>query len=123
MKQQVMTTGEFKSARLASMSESAFQKHVIALAKHHAWRVAHFRPARTSKGWRTAVSADGAGFPDLILTRGTRLIAAELKRKGGKLTDLQDQWLNAFTDAGAEAYLWTPDDIEDIENVLTRRHK
>ena len=42
-------------------------------------RVAHFRPPRTVHGWRTAVAADGAGFPDLVMVRGSRLLAAELK--------------------------------------------
>jgi hypothetical protein len=50
----------------------------------YGWRAAHFRPARTAKGWRTPVAADGAGFPDLVLVRRTRIVAAELK--SGRVT-------------------------------------
>ena len=47
------------------MSERELQDAVIQLARLLGWRVAHFRPAMTTRGWRTPVSADGAGFPDL----------------------------------------------------------
>ncbi len=116
-----LSTEQFNCAALLAMSEAQLQRWVIARARFHGWRVIHLRPARTNKGWRTAVQGDGAGFPDTLILRGKRLIAAELKRVGGKLTDLQDQWLNAFADTGAESYLWTPADLDDIEQVLTRR--
>src|SRR5215813_9770420 len=35
--------------------------------------------AEAATGWRTAVSGDGAGFPDLLLVRAERLVVAELK--------------------------------------------
>jgi hypothetical protein len=57
---------------------------VIEAAHVYGWRCAHFRPARTRHGWRTAVAADGAGFPDLVLIHPGRreIIARELKASG-----------------------------------------
>src|SRR5205823_4705076 len=59
--------------------EAALQTQVIQLGHLYRWRIAHFRPALTAQGWRTPVEADGAGFPDLVLTRSPELIIAELK--------------------------------------------
>jgi hypothetical protein len=100
--------------------EEVFQKDVIELAHTLGWRVAHFRPALTKHGWRTPVSADGKGFPDLILVRD-RVIAVELKRRKGKASVEQLEWLDAFRAAGVEAYLWRPDDVDDIFEILRRR--
>jgi hypothetical protein len=46
--------------------EQSFQSVVIEVARLTGWRVAHFRAARTAHGWRTPVTADGAGWPDLV---------------------------------------------------------
>ena len=82
------------------------------------WKRAHFRPARTAHGWRTPVAADGAGFPDLILVRGDRLLAAELKTESGTLTPAQSEWLEALAAAGMETFVWRPDDWDAIAKVL-----
>jgi VRR-NUC domain-containing protein len=102
-------------------TESEYQGHIIELAHLYRWRVAHFRPAQTSRGWRTPVSADGAGFPDLFMVRGRRAIAAELKRdEKAKLTPAQLDWLADIRAAGIEAYVWVAsrDDIAEIALVL-----
>lgn len=75
--------------------ERDWQRDIIRLARTLGWKVAHFRPAQTSKGWRTSVAADGAGFPDLILVRD-RLIAAELKNEKGRVTEEQAEWIAAL---------------------------
>lgn len=103
-------------------TEQQFQGQVIDLARTLGWKVAHFRPAQTARGWRTPVAADGAGFPDLILVRD-RVIAAELKTASGRVKDHQRDWLAAFTAAGVEAYLWRPDHIDHILETLRRRTK
>lgn len=93
---------------------------MIALARENKWRVAHFRPGRTKDGeWRTAVSGDGKGFPDLLLIRRGFLVVAELKVKGRKTTVEQDAWMIAFCRAGARDYLWMPDDWDLIVKVLS----
>jgi hypothetical protein len=106
---------------LRSVTESEWQEQVIELAHALGWRVAHFRPARTAHGWRTPVAGDGAGFPDLLLLRGFRIIAAELKREGkrGTVTAEQQAWLDAFGAAGIEAHVWTPGQIDEIVAELS----
>jgi hypothetical protein len=94
------------------LTEAQLQAAVIDTAHVFGWRVAHFRPAKTSRGWRTAVAADGKGFPDLVLVHpGTgRLLFSELKSYRGKPTAEQEQWLIALERTDAEVYVWTPSD-------------
>lgn len=105
---------------LAEISENEWQRQVIDLAHLFGWKVAHFRPAQTTKGWRTPVAADGAGWPDLVLVR-ERIIACELKRETGKLAPAQQEWLDALTAAGAETHVWRPSDLDAVAEVLRRR--
>lgn len=102
------------------MSEADFQRQILDLAARYRWRVAHFRPAMTRKGWRTAVAADGAGFPDLVLVRD-RIIFAELKADAGRLTAAQTVWIAELRSAGAEAYVWRPVNFDGIDATLRRR--
>lgn len=102
------------------MNETELQDNVIEAAHLYQWRVAHFRPALTAKGWRTPVSADGKGFPDLVLLRRERCLVVELKGDDGRLAPDQDDWLRAFIAAGINAALWTPKEWNSgqIERVL-----
>ena len=102
------------------MKERELQDAVIDCARALGWRVAHFRPAKTEKGWRTPVAADGAGWPDLVLVRGSRLIFAELKSATGKLSDAQVEWEYALERSGHAVYVWRPDDWlhGGVEEVL-----
>lgn len=105
----------------ASISEAQFQAAVIELAQRHRWMVAHFRPARTANGWRTPVTADGAGFPDLVLAKpGRPLIIAELKRQGGYPSADQLNWLYTLAKCqGVAVWLWQPSDWPTIEALLS----
>jgi hypothetical protein len=100
------------------ITEDEFTDQVLAFAKLHGWLRAHFRPAMTSRGWRTAVQGDGVGWPDLVLVRGGVMIAAELKVGDNKPTADQEKWLAAFRECGATAFVWTPGDWAEIERVL-----
>lgn len=93
------------------------------------WTLAHFRPAKTEKGWRTAVSCDGAGFPDYICISpvtpdGTRrLLVVELKSATGKVSPEQQAWLEMFAQVeSAEVYIWRPAYREEIEQTITLGH-
>jgi hypothetical protein len=99
--------------------EREFQRAVIDLARLYGWRVYHTRPALTQRGrWVTPVQGD-VGFPDLVLVRPPRVVFAELKRAGGRLTEAQQGWLDALHACeGVEAYLWTPEDWHTIQRVL-----
>ena len=83
-----MTRPSNAATALASLvTEREWQGQVTQAAEMLGWTWCHFRPAMTTKGWRTPVSGPmGAGFPDLILCRGDRLIMAELKSQDGRLT-------------------------------------
>lgn len=107
------------TTKLPKMSEAQLQDAVVELAQLLGWEVAHFRPARTTDGWRTAVSADGKGFPDLTLVRD-RVIFAELKSDIGKLSPDQDRWAACISDAGCQHEVWRPEQWRsgEIEFVL-----
>jgi hypothetical protein len=102
------------------VTERQLQQAVIEMARMLGWMVAHFRPAQTAKGWRTAVEGDGAGFPDLTLVRGPRLLFVELKRAGGSTAPAQQKWLHALQQTAAEVHVWKPADWTDgtIEQQL-----
>ena len=59
-----------------------------------------------------------SGFPDLLIAGPGGVVFAELKVGKNKPTDEQYKWLSALTDAGANAYVWWPDDWDDIERIL-----
>lgn len=105
---------------LPAVLEKDWQRDVIQLARTLGWTVAHFRPAQTTKGWRTPVQADGAGFPDLVLARD-RVVFAELKTSRGKLRPDQQHWHDTLHTAGAETYVWRPDDLDQVLAALQHR--
>ena len=98
--------------------EESFLRAVIDLAHMHGWRVAHFRTARTKSGWRTAVGADGVGWPDLFMCRSDEALVRELKVPPNDLTPEQKEWLETLNAAGVDARVWTPDDWPEIEATL-----
>lgn len=94
---------------LPAITEKAFMKQVVDLAKLFGW--ASYHP------WLSVHSA--RGWPDLALCRPPRLILAELKSEKGKTTPDQDQWLSLLSQCpGVEVYLWRPGDLDDISGVL-----
>jgi VRR-NUC domain len=99
------------------VNETAWQSRVIDYALLRGWHVHHARPARTAKGWRTAIIGH-PGFPDLILARGCELLAVELKTDKGRATEAQLGWLDALNDAGAYAVVWRPADWDRVQEVL-----
>jgi hypothetical protein len=118
-----------RRALLNSISEAAFQEKVIATAQLHGWKCAHFRPMQDPSGrWRTAVAADGKGFPDLVLVHPRRgVIFAELKKETGTLAPEQKDWQAWLVAAGAVHGTWRPSDWPLIESILAgtspkRRH-
>ena len=118
-----MTTAEYTAQQARTMSEAAFMGWVIGIAHLHNWRVAHFRGVAVKRKdgsvrYQTPVQADGAGFPDLIMCRKDRCIAAELKSHKGKLAPEQEAWLAALAWADIEVYEWKPIDMAEIERIL-----
>lgn len=105
------------------MTEAELQAAVIELAKVYGWTVAHFRPAQTSKGWRTPVAADGKGFPDLVLVHPHPMwggvLFRELKSQRGKLAPEQERWGTTLTEAGGDWAVWRPSDWDRIVKRLS----
>lgn len=81
------------------MTEAQLQSAIIENAGYLGWRHFHVHDSRHSV----------SGFPDLILVRGDRIIAAELKNATRKATVEQLEWLSALEAAGVESHLWRPD--------------
>ena len=106
--------------RSVALSEKDFQCQVTDLAVILGWEWLHFRPARTTAGWRTPVSGTvAAGWVDLVLCRPPRLILAELKSDKGKVSEHQERWLTMLGSCvGVECFLWRPADLEWITKVL-----
>lgn len=100
----------------ARLRESDWTRTVIEAATLHGWRVAHFRPARTARGYRTPVQGH-TGSPDLLLARGGVVICAELKTATGRLRPEQADWLDQL---GAHGRLWRPADLDDALTELRR---
>lgn len=102
--------------------EAQWQSDVINYAHLMGWHVAHFRPVFDGrrKRWLTPVAADGAGFPDLCLVRGTRLVFVELKAPGKYPGPEQKVWLEKLFETTAEVYVWRPQHIEEMTRVLAR---
>lgn len=94
------------------VSEADFTRQVIALAELFGWLAYHPLPLRTAKGWATGTQGS-AGFPDIALAKGGRVILAELKVGKNKPTVAQRRWI-----AASGAYLWTPDSWPEIEAIL-----
>lgn len=118
-----MNTEEYQRLVIKELSEKDFQADFIDIAHAYRWKVAHFRSVQTvnkagDTRWATPVAADGEGFPDLIMLRGDRQLAVELKRENGKTTPKQDDWLAAFKAAGVATYVWKPSDFAEIHTVL-----
>jgi hypothetical protein len=112
-----------KAEKMPAELESEFQAKVIETARLLGYRVAHFRPALTKHGWRTAVSADGAGFFDLVMVNPVRfrVIYAELKSETGKLSPEQKEWADAMLKAGQEVYCWKPNQFDEVAKILQKK--
>jgi hypothetical protein len=101
------------------MTERELRTSIVRAAREFGWRV-YFT-------WTSMHSP--AGFPDLCMVKGPRLVFAELKAEKGKVTVEQQAWLADLSEAshdghdgGArfELYVWRPADLEDAYRVLMR---
>jgi len=112
------------------MTGTELQDATAHLAQFCGWRVAHFRPAKTDKGWRTACQYDAKGFPDLVMVRD-RLVFVEIKRKVESLSTEQKLWrvlllaICALAPDIVQYFVWRPADWHDgtIERILRARSR
>ena len=94
----------------ADVSEADFQARVIDLAEAGGWKWFHVHDSRRSP----------AGFTDLVLVKPARaVIFAELKKRTGKTSKKQDEWLAALRGAlGTRVFVWRPADLPEIARIL-----
>jgi hypothetical protein len=92
-----------------ALLEAPFVDRVVDLAKRTGWLVTHFRPARTQRGYRTAIQGH-KGFPDVVLARDGVVLFRECKTDTGRLAPEQRAWLAALPDAA----VWRPRDWDDV---------
>jgi hypothetical protein len=109
----------------AIVTEAAFTRQVIDLARLHGWSTAHFRTVCVQRRngevyYETPVQGDGKGFPDLLLIHRRRRLAlvAELKVPPNTVTPEQRAWLQNFEAAGVPAYVFRPEDWDEIVATL-----
>lgn len=97
-------------SRGRGVAEARWQADVVAIARALGWWAYHTYDSRRS----------APGFPDLVLVR-ERVVFAELKRAGGRLTPDQRHVIAILKAAGAEVYVWWPADVDDVHQVLASR--
>lgn len=102
------------------LSEADFQRQVCDLAKVLGWKFLHVRKSMGRRGgaagWQTTTNI--AGWPDLLLFKPGRIVAAELKSDVGVATPEQRDVLADLEAAGAQAFVWRPRDWDDVVRVL-----
>ncbi len=95
------------------MSETEFQRMVTDLCLYLNLRYYHTYDSRRSN----------AGFPDLVIVGKNAVIYAELKSSTGRVSTAQREWHDDLASAGQPVYVWRPEDIYEIKDVLTKLAK
>jgi hypothetical protein len=101
---------------ITRISEAAWQRTVVEIAQWNRWGLIFHAPA--NRPINGHVQNMTAGFPDLCMVRGRRLLFVELKRERGRTTAAQREWLAALVLTGAETAVWRPSDLEEVQRVL-----
>jgi hypothetical protein len=96
--------------------EPRFQRWVVGTARINGWRVRVMDVRSGGARLRRGHPPD-RGWPDLLLVKD-RLFWAELKPKGGKLSEDQSKVIDDLKAAGQEVHIWTPEDWEAVVMAL-----
>lgn len=98
------------------LTEAQLLAAILELAGRHDWHRMHL-PDTPRHHPRT----DNAGFPDLLLVRRDRLVAAEIKVSATPRPE-QRAWLSRLERAGVECYWWRQGDYDrGVVDALLRR--
>ena len=89
------------------MTEDQLKAAVIQMAETLRWMLYSIRRSDLAK----VQGRTGAGFPDLVLVRHSRLMFVELKSEKGRIRPEQHGWLNALRQVyEVEVHIWRPSD-------------
>jgi len=83
------------------MTEAELQSAIVELAAWLGYRLAY----HTYDSRRSA-----EGFPDLVIVGHKRVLFIEVKSATGNLTPKQAHWYAGLIEAGAEAFVFRPED-------------
>ena len=108
----------FAEKAFRSISERDWQNQVIRYAIDLGWKHYHAPDNRPVNG---RIQKVVAGFPDLVLVKGERLIFAELKRELGTVSEAQTLWLAALEATGSECYIWRPSQMREVKEILSKK--
>jgi len=106
------------------ITEKQLQSTVLGWAKAYGWLAYHQLDTggRDTNGNVYYSRRIGPGFPDLVLCHPVwgKLIFAELKTDKGKVSENQQEWLEALRKTKTAVYVWRPRDMPEIEQILQR---
>ncbi len=104
------------------MPRTGPERAAVPVQSENRWRDSTIIPYARLRGWRVYFTHHSrhspAGFPDLVLVRGERLLVRELKTDRGGVTGAQIAWLAALQMAGVDATVWRPSDWLAIQKEL-----
>jgi hypothetical protein len=106
------------------VTHDEWQEQVVTIAHTLGWSHLHVRRS-VGKGRRWVTATNLRGWPDLTLfgPRGRGLVVAELKVRPDVPTADQEAVLAALREAGVDAFVWYPDDLDDVVRELSRRDR
>lgn len=116
---QPLTADDSRALLDSLVAEKDLQKNVFDLAHDLGFLIFHVYDSRLA-----CAGYVDPGFPDAILVKAGRIIAAELKKETGKVSLNQAQWLTELAWLGrVETYVFRPHDWSSghIEEILRGR--
>jgi hypothetical protein len=87
------------------VTERQWTDNVLELCRLFGWHAVHMIPLRTKHGWRTGVQGNGA-------------IGWLKCGRANKPTREQSHWLELLARCGCETFVWYPDDVDQVAEVL-----
>ncbi len=108
----MVTSAEYQHMVASQMSEKEWQAQVIELARSLGYVTYHTYDSRRCE----------PGLPDLFLLRmdPPRFVVIELKTTKGRLTKEQRIWLDGLRAAGIEAFVFRPNQWNELVEELQR---
>ncbi len=111
MTQETISAAEWRRICHARTKEKEWQKRVEGVLRQYGWLVFHTLHSKGST----------PGYPDICAVKGERLLYAELKTEKGRLSEAQNEWMDALARVPcAEVYIWRPSQFDEVLEVAGR---